>query len=512
MEYPKSIIKGRKNIEGTVLGCLFQDLLLIKEYDIKDNNFISDEGKFYFGILNNLLRKNILEVTDTDIRLNSTDDVIEQYKTYGGMKTIEKLKRAADLRNFEAYIDELFKRNLYMELCDDGLDIEKEIEIETKSGIKRMKYLDVFEVMTCEEVVKFMQNRLCIKTQGTISNGIEESCGEIPEDFIEELYEGKTLGISFDSVEDIKLLPYISKETLGLKKKTLSMIASFVNVGKTTLLCNMILSLVSKDQKILVITNEMKIKDYWTNFLVYIGANILEHKGLTKRKVKSGNLTEDDKRALYKAREVYNERFADKLIICSILDSDMDLVDKLTRKYSLSKSIDVLVYDTFKQNFDKAGEVSYKDLIKDSRDAEKLCKKYDLIGLCAIQLSQVYLGNLVLDLSMLAGAKQINEILENLIMMRALYKTELDKDSRHYIHPFVRFKNERGEWDTKEIELDKNGTYRVLFLTKTRDGETFEDSNTAVLCSYAGRTGTFKEICLCHPVRGMINQNYTTKK
>lgn len=512
MEYPKAIIKGRKNIEGTVLGCLFQDLLLIKEYDIRDNNFISDEGKFYFGILNNLLRKNILEVTDTDIRLNSTDDVIEQYKTYGGMRTIEKLKRAADLRNFEAYIDELFKRNLYMELCDDGLDIEKEIEIETKSGTKKMKYLDIFEVMTCEEVVKFMQNRLCIKTQGTLSNGIEESYGEIPEDFIEELYEGKTLGISFDSVEDIKLLPYISKETLGLKKKTLSMVASFVNVGKTTLLCNMILSLASKDQKILVITNEMKIKDYWTNFLVYIGANILEHKGLTKRKVKSGNLTEDDKRALYEAREVYNKRFADKLIICSILDSDMDLVDKLTRKYSLSKSIDVLVYDTFKQNFDKAGEVSYKDLIKDSREAEKLCKKYDLIGLCAIQLSQVYLGNLVLDLSMLAGAKQINEILENLIMMRALYKTELDKDSRHYIHPFVRFKNEKGEWDTKEIELDKNGTYRVLFLTKTRDGETFEDSNTAVLCSYVGRTGTFKEICLCRPVRGMINQNYTAKK
>ena len=74
MEYPKAIIKGRKNIEGTVLGCLFQDLLLIKEYDIRYNNFISDEGKFYFGILNNLLRKNILEVTDTDIRLNSTDD------------------------------------------------------------------------------------------------------------------------------------------------------------------------------------------------------------------------------------------------------------------------------------------------------------------------------------------------------------------------------------------------------------------------------------------------------
>lgn len=512
MEYPISILKGRKNIEGTVLGCLFQDLLLIKEYDIKDKHFFSEEGKFYFGIINNLLRKNVLEITDTDIRLNSSEDVIEQYKSYGGMKQVEKLKRISDLRNFESYIDELFKRNLYMELYDDGIDLEKEIEIETKSGIKSMKYLDMFELMTCEEVVKFMQNRLSNKTQGTISNGIEESFGEIPENFIEELYEGKTLGVSFDSVGEIKLLPYISKETLGLKKKTLNMLASFVNVGKTTLLCNMILSLASKDQKVLVITNEMKIKDYWINFLVYIGSNILGYKGLTKRKAKSGTLTDEDKKILIQARKFYNENFSDKLIICSILDSDMDLVEKLTRKYSLSKNIDVLVYDTFKQNFSKSDEVSYKDLIKDSRNAEKLCKKYDLIGLCAIQLSQMYLGNLVLDLSMLAGAKQINEILENLMMMRAIYKEELNKESKYYIHPFIRFKNENGIWEVKEIELDKNNTYRVLFLTKTRDGETFEDSNTAVLCSYVGRTGTFKEICLCRPVRGMISQNYTTKK
>lgn len=511
MEYPKSILKGRKNIEGTVLGCLFQDLLLIKEYDIKDSHFLSTEGKFYFGIINNLLRKNILEITDTDIRLNSSDDVIEQYKNYGGMKQIEKLKRVSDLKNFESYIDELFKKNLYMELCDDGVDLEKEIEIETKTGTKLMKYIDIFELMTCEEVVKFMQNRLCGKTQGVISNGIEESYGEIPEDFIDELYDGKTMGVFFDSVDDIKLLPYMSKEILGLKKKTLSMLASFVNVGKTTLLCNIILSLASKNQKVLVITNEMKIKDYWTNFLVYIGANMLENRGLTKRKVKSGNLTDEDKNTLIKARKLYNEKFADKLIICSILDSDMDLVEKLTRKYSLSKNIDVLVYDTFKQKF-QGSEVSYKDLIKDSRDADKLCKKYDLIGLCAIQLSQSYLGNLVLDLSMLAGAKQINEILENLIMMRSVYKEELKKDSKYYIHPFIRFKNEKGEWDIKEIDLDKNNTYRILFLTKTRDGETFEDSNTAVLCSYVGRTGTFKEICLCRPARGMINQNYTSTK
>ena len=81
-------------------------------------------------------------------------------------------------------------------------------------------------------------------------------------------------------------MPHISKEILGLKKKTLSMLGAFVNVGKTTLLCNIILSLASKKQMILAITNEMQLKDFKISFLLYILNNFTDCKTVNKSKLK----------------------------------------------------------------------------------------------------------------------------------------------------------------------------------------------------------------------------------
>lgn len=509
MKYPERILKGRKSLEGCLLGCLFKDILLIKEYKIKETYFISTEGKFYYSLLSNLLKNNISEVTDTDIRLVSPDSMVEEYKDYGGIKTIEKLRKSVDLKNFASYLDELVKRNLYMKIIDEeGIDLELNREI----GDRVQSYLDFFEEqhMNSDEITRFLSLRMLNKCENSINSGVKEATGKIPNEYIEKLFEGGKLGILFDKVDDVVLLPHISKEVLGLKKKTLSMFGAFVNVGKTTMLCNIILSLASKNQTVLAITNEMEIEDFYNNFLIYIINNFIKYKGINKRKLKSGSLTEEEKKIVIEAKDIYDDRFSNNIILCSIPDSDIDTAASLVRKYSLSKNIDVLCYDTFKQNFDKDGDVGYKDLIKDSRTVYKLCKTYDLIGLCAIQLSQQYFGNLVLDLSMLAGAKQINEILENLFMMRTLYSVELDKSSKYYIYPYRKERID-GKWEEREIELDPNGNYRVAFITKARDCQTFEDSNEAVLLAYNGWSGTFKEICLCRPHRGFINQNYSKK-
>lgn len=516
-KYSEVITKGRKTIEANVIGCLFKDILLVKEYNIKDKDFVSEEGKFYFGIIKSLSEKNVSEVTDTDIRMTVSDDIIQQYKKYKGFQTVEHLRNAIDVKNFSYYLDELYKKNLLMSLVDDGFDIEKPIDLELKNKTitnSLVGFIDEMK-MTSEEIVNFLQVRLASKDIVAVNNYIEESDGFIDDDFLEELKEGKEMGVLFDNIgEDINgkivtCLPSLSKEILGLKRNTLSMLGAFVNVGKTTLLSNIILALASKKEKILVITNEMKVKDFKIAFLIYCCSTIMCGKTITKKKIKMGALNEEEKVLLQKAKEEYNKRFAPYITICSIPDSNMDMVDRLTRKYALSKNCSVLVYDTFKQNFDKNGDVSYKDLIKDSRHAERLCKQYNMIGLCAIQLSQQYLGNLVLDLSMLAGAKQVNEILWNLFMMRTVYDQELDeKNDKYYIRPFTFVKEETtGKWIKKPIKLDKTQTYRVIFLTKTREGETFDDSGTAYLVKFDGRHGVFKEVCLCEPKRTSINQH-----
>lgn len=517
-KYPEIVNKGRKGVEANVLGCLYSDLILIEEYKIKNSDFISEEGKLYFDIACHLFNKKIIEPTDTDIRLLLSDELIQDYKKLGGFKRIEQLKKMVDTNNFIVYLDDLYKKNLYMSYIDDGLDLEKKISIDTKNKKIEISYLDLFEGqnMNSEEIVQFMQNRNANKDIITFDKTIEEEDGYISEDFLDNLDDMVEMGIMLDHVgEDvegnkIKFLPGLSKETLGVKRGTLNMLASFVNVGKTALLTNKVLSLVNKGERCLVITNEQKVKHFKMSFLVFVASQILKEKSITKKRLKKGKFTDKEKEILNKARLVYNERFADKLKLCSIPDSNIDMVNKFVRKYCIGKGFGVLVYDTFKMEvLEGSSESTYKDLISDSRKLEIICKNNNLIGLAAIQLSQVYLGNLVLDISMLSGAKAINEVLSDLYMMRSVYNSqELDKkNEKYYIEPFIWEKDQNGRWKKKTIEIEKNGVYRVLFLTKTRDGQTFTDSNEAFLLRYFGEYGVFKEICYCTPKRRIINEN-----
>lgn len=518
-KYPKRIMEGRKGIEANVLGCLFNDMLLIKEYEMKNKDFLSDEGKFYFDIVTHLSKKNILEPTDTDIRLLCNDEVIETYKTYGGYKRIEQLKNMVDPKNFVSYIDELYKRNLYISLYNDNIKLEDEIEIVTNNKVISISYLDLFESsnFTSEEVINFMQNRLSNKDVISFNKSIEEESGIISEDFIDNLDDCVEMGVLFADVgEDIDgnkitLMPSISGEVLGLKRGTLNMIGAFVNVGKTALITNFSLSLVKNGEKVLIVTNEQKVKHFKMAFLVYVASQILKEKSITKKKLKKGKFTEEEKDILKKAMKIYNERFGQYIHVCSMPDSDIGMVEKLVRKYVLGQGYTTLVYDTFKMDYGAetgSGDVGYKDLIKDSRFLETICKTYDLIGLAAIQLSQTYEGNLILDKSMLSGAKHINEVLSDLYMMRTVYNDlELDPENeKYYMRPFRREKDSSGKWKRKKVEIDKNGTYRVIFITKTRDGQTFEDSQDAILLHYSGSHGCFKEICLCTPQRRVINE------
>lgn len=514
--YPERIMQGRKGIEANVLGCMMKDMLLIKEFEVSNKDFLSDEGKFYFDIITHLSKKNITEPTDTDIRLLCNDEVIKTYKEYGGFKRIEQLKGMVDTTNFVSYLDELYKKNLYISLYNDNIDLEKTIEIVSHNKVVNISYLDLFEDanFSSEEIVNFFQTRFSNKNVISYNKSVEEESGVIDKDFVRSLNEGSEMGVMFNYVgEDmlgnkISFMPTISNEVLGLKRSTINMIGAFVNVGKSTILVNYALSLINNGEKILLITNEQKVKDFKMAFLVYVASQILDEKSITKKKIKKGNFTEEELKILDEATEIYNELYGKHMVICSLPDSDIGMVEKLVRKYALGHGCTTLIYDTFKAEFNEKGEVSYKDLIRDSRFLEKLCKTYDLIGLCAIQLSQAYEGNLILDKSMLSNAKGINEVLTSLYMMRSVYNDlELDPENeKYFMNPYRKVKQSNGSWKNEKVDIDPKGTYRVMFITKTRDGQTFEDTQWAVLLHYSGAHGCFKEICLCKPQRRIVNE------
>ena len=511
-DLPDYLKSGRKSCEAVVLGCLYEDPMLLGDYDIQSDMFVSEEGSFLFTILKTLHNKKINKINDTEIRLNCNADALKQYREYGGYKIIETLRRTVDIKNFNSYLDDLQKSNLLISYYQDGLDLEKEIKIETKKGEVEISWLDLFKNMTCEEIITFRETRENNYIKTSIDNSIKEHVGNIPDSYLDNLLSGAEIGLMFDKVGETLFMPYLSKEILGLKRQSLSMLSANVNCGKSTWMSNLILSLASTGNTILCVTNEQRIEDFFHTFIVYILYNILDYKKINKRKIKSGTLSVEDITMVKQAKKYYDEHFSDKIILASMNDTNMCGLSKLVRKYKNSHDIDAVVYDTFKQEFKGNGEASYKDLIRDSRELHTLCKKYDIVGLCCIQTSQTFDGELFLTLSMLSGAKAINEILHGLYMMRVLYPQEMDENSPYYCHPFRRVKDDStGKWKEEKITLNPNNHYRVIFISKSRDTLTAVDTQEAIVMSFNTFSGTFKEYCMCKPVRKNINNQQNNK-
>lgn len=162
--------------------------------------------------------------------------------------------------------------------------------------------------MTTDELLNFKESRDTSYLPISINSDVKEHVGEISIDFIENLENGTQVGCLFENVLSSKFLPTISKEILGLRKRTLNFIASSINIGKSTLLSNLALSLASNGYRTLLMTNEEDISAFKIKFLTYLVNNEVGYKKINQKKIKSGGLTDEDKLALREARNIYNEK------------------------------------------------------------------------------------------------------------------------------------------------------------------------------------------------------------
>lgn len=510
-KYPSRIMDNRKGIECNVLGALFNDMILIKEFEITSDDFISDEGKFYYTLCRVLAEKNLNDITDTDIRLLLNDDLLETYKEYGGYKRINQLKNISDVKNFESYLDELYKRNIYMSYYNEGQDLEKMIQIDTGKKTIEMSYLDFFEAtsMNSEEVVTFMASRSLNKKTVGILQKVQEDTSAITDEFLGRLFKGAekgasfaTLGIDIDGNE-VRAFPWLSNHIQGLTKSKVHQISGHTNTGKSTVLATMAMALAYVGEKIVFASNEMGCDDFRLNFLSLVISKILKEGKLSRKRLKSGELTDDEKEIVFKAQKIYNERYADNIDIIALPSSNMDLCEKYVRKYKMNKGCTCFIYDVFKMNFEK-GNAGHLSLIEDSLKIEEITKKFDVITLTTMQLALNSKGKLRLGVSELSNAKGVSEILTTLITLRGLEQDELDESSKYYINPFKYILNADGTWDEEKIKLDKKSTYRVFELAKSRASDTSEDTGICALYKFYGGSGSFSEICLCRPYSGII--------
>ncbi len=507
-KFPKEILEGRMLVEGNVIACLMKDMLLLDDSNLNADFFISDDGRFYFNMLQYLRDKKFSSLDNVTIMSTLKEEAIERYQNLGGWDEIEHMINIINLDNYDTYLDTLFREDTICRLYLDGFPLTKEMK---GSNGKSFVPLKKFRKMTNEEVLDWYEAKLTTYNTAGSSKITCESTIEFDDDFIQSCQEGEEQGIEFTNAgedllgDEINCFPYLSRQIMGLLPGSLSMMGAYSSCGKTTWAVTVLMALASQGKDILILSNEETITKFKVRFLIWILYKYNRYTNVTKRKLTGGQLTEEDKRQIALAREYWNENYSKRIHFVSVSEVDMNLNKKIIRKYILRYGVEIIWYDTFKIDFN--GDLKQRsdlNLIKDSQVLDTLAKKYNVIICASIQLSIHTTGTLFLDANTLSNAKQIKEILENLFLMRTVYNEELDpQNKRYYCSPF-QLKKKDGQWVEEPFEANPALVWRMLFPDKTRSGKNSEDNGVAYLLQYDGDHCIFKEVAQCRPKHGNI--------
>ena len=481
-------------------------MLLLDDLDLKKEDFITNDGRFYFGMLTQLRKKGFYSLDEVTILSNMNDEVIERYEACGGWESIQHQIDIINDKNFDTYIDILYRENIMLHMVDDGIDLLHAVDVNGKKVV----LLKLFRKMDADSVQDWWDARITSYGTGYSSKVLEEEEIDFDDEFIDNCKEGLENGVPFDIAgydingEEMNCFPFLSRQINGILEGTTTMMGGYSSAGKSTWWITVLMSLLHYDRKILIISNEENIKKFKIKFMVWLLGKRNRYFKLTKKKMTSGDISTESRKQLTDVQKYWRENYKGRVKFIAIADADMSLVKKKIRENVLRYGYDTILYDTFKiQGGDISSARQDLSLVRDSRELDKLAKKYNIIMLASVQLAEYTKGKLFLDASILSNAKQIKEQLENLFLMRTVYTEELDEKSKYYCHPF-RLKKVNDKWIEEEYKPDTSAVWRMVFTEKCRTGANSSDNGCAYLLKYDGDHCIFRETCQCRPKHGEI--------
>lgn len=481
-------------------------MLLIDDTTFEQKDFVTADGLFYFSMLNQLRNKGFYSLDEVTILSNLSQDAIDKYENMGGWDSIQHQIDIINTQNFDTYIDILYRENILLHMHSDGFNLLREIDVNGKKVIP----LKLFRKMTAEEVTDWYDARISSYGTGYSSKVLEEEEIDFDDEFIESCKEGEENGVPFDIAgydingEEINCFPFLSRQIMGLLEGTFTMMGGFSSVGKSSWWVTVLMALLYYDRKILIISNEESVKKFKVKFMIWLLGKRNRYFKLTKKKMTSGDINVESRDQLTQVQKFWRENYKGRVKFISINDADMRVVKKKIRENVLRYGYDCVLYDTFKiQESDFEGTRQDLSLVRDSRELDKIAKKYNIIMLASVQLAERLKGKLFLDSSVLSNSKQIKEILENLFLMRTVYDEELDEKNKFYCRPF-RLKKVNDKWIEEEYIPDRNAVYRALFVEKTRNGNNSSDTGVAYLLKFDGDHCIFREVAQARFKHGEI--------
>jgi energy-coupling factor transporter ATP-binding protein EcfA2 len=504
-KYPKELLEGRLGIEGNCVFSFWKDPNLFKEYkEITTEYFLSEDARFYFSLGKQISKLyNVFDEVSVISFLGENDVLSSGFEERGGYDVVFNTMEMLNSNNVEQYIDLLNRENILLKLYDEGFNLLNEIILNGKPIIP----IKLLRKMSAAETLQFYESRISNIGIRVKSNDMEISDLGIEDDFEEKLESGMFMGIPFDiggfSQKDnstIYASPLLSNISMGVNKGELTLVGGFSGSGKTSLsFSNFIMPLVYRGEKVVITANEQRKIAWQILLIVYTLVNHFKYFNLTRKKLKSGQFTEEDRKMIRLAKEFINTNYKNSIKFVKTFDYNVRDIVREQKRLHLNDGYSSFLYDTFKAEDSSDMSAARGSMVEDSKVLFQFASKYNVPQIITAQLATYLEKTSWLTSQCLASSKQTKEVCSEIFLMRkCINEIELNPESKHYIKPY-RLKKESGKWKKDFFEIDYNmgGQFRIVFVDKTRNDE----DSKAILYKYDGHINIWHELGFCSPSR-----------
>lgn len=474
-----NLTKNRIPLEGNFVLSLYKNPLeLYGDFPINpDKDLITADGKFYYNLGYNMIKKGIKTFDEISLLtfLNDYSDLKTEYENRGGWKSISEYMEVLDCDNIEAYYNELLKNNLLIELDKKGFNVEENIEKFNKLN-------------TADDIIDYL-DAVLNATALNITHDIKMETLNYNEKDILRKKTGEQIGLQFG-----KYSPLLNSFCNGIPRKGLTMLASYTNGGKTSFVFeNIVIPLVNQGIKVCVISNEQDSIIFKDLLHLHVLTTDLDYWNIDRRKLKNLDFTQEDWNQFKKAQQIINERYKPYILFQRVYEYSMKNVKRTIKKLA-RQSFELFVYDTFK--VDSTTDVVWQSFLNDSKELFQIASKEGVAVITPVQIALSTKGKIRwLNESVLSNSKQISEIYEEIFMFRDIWRDEFSGGTQD-IHAYT-YERENGKFINVKREipltLDSGEHYKIFFHCKSRNGEV----GRTVLYQFEPYANKWKELGLC---------------
>jgi len=470
----EQINKGREKDEAAFVFCMWKDPDLFGDYlsinDGKIKTLKNEDAVFYFNLGKAMFQQGYKSFDNITVAtfINNKKEIKKKFEEYGGYREVSNLMQLVNPDNIEAYYDKICRMNSLSQICNKYYEM-----FDNVSRFENSSNSDIYDTFD------LINNSIALNT----NHGAEIETLEITDDFISELDRGEDVGLNYS-----RSAPILNYTTLGIPRGDVSMIAGHSGCGKSSFIFeNLILPFIEQNIQCAILSNEMRSKVYKILLLSHVLTHDLNYWKLTRKKLKMGKFTDEEKEMIKQAQEIINEKY-NNIKFIKLASDNIGIIFQHIKRLAHQGTV-CFAWDTMKSDevFD---ESMWQALLMNSRKLYHLADNLNIAIVVTYQLALYTVNQRWLDAGCLANGKQIKEVFSEMIYMRPLWQDEYT-GKKYDCKPF-KFKKDNNK--IKEFfDLKEDKKYIVCFVDKTRNDE----DKITILFEWNGAWNQWREIGYC---------------